>query len=217
MGSSPREQSKNALPGDKAKIESRDPLSANKVDAARGPATAATGATAPTPDAPVVQPLPDTGVEGSAPRPTAGEGNSVAVGPGAGIADKPADIKAALSDTASPLGKRSVYFEFDKFNIRPEDQALVEAHGRFLSEHRSVKIRIEGNCDARGSRELNLSLGQRRADSVKKALMLLGAQEKQIQSVSYGSEKPKATGTGEEAWAENRRSDINYPDFDPKP
>jgi peptidoglycan-associated lipoprotein len=71
-------------------------------------------------------------------------------------------------------------------------------------------VRIVGNCDERGSREYNLALGQRRADSVKKAMTLLGVPPKQIQTVSFGAEKPKAPGHDEEAWAENRRSDIVY-------
>ena len=74
-----------------------------------------------------------------------------------------------------------------------------------------MNLRIEGNCDERGSREYNLALGQRRADSVKRALTLLGVPADQIQTVSYGSEKPKATSHDEQAYAENRRSDLIYP------
>lgn len=219
-GSSPREQGAG-----KAKIESRDPLATpgdTPAGAAGGGSTAggdaagaksgtSTGAT----DAPVVQALPDTGVPATPAARPGGEGGTPA--PGAGIPDKAADIKAALADAAGPLGKRAIYYDFDAYAIRPDAQALVEAHGRFLAEHRDVKVRIEGNCDERGSRELNLALGQRRADAVKKALMLLGATDKQIQTVSYGAEKPRNKGSGEDAWAENRRSDIIYPDYDPKP
>jgi peptidoglycan-associated lipoprotein len=124
------------------------------------------------------------------------------------------DPASMLKDPGSPLSKRSIYYDFDAYNIKEEFQTLVEAHGKFLLEHKDFKMRIEGNCDERGSREYNLALGQRRADSVKKAMTLLGVPAKQIQTVSYGSEKPKALGHDEEAWAENRRSDIVYPGID---
>jgi len=124
------------------------------------------------------------------------------------------DPVSLLKDPASPLSKRSIYYDFDAYNIKGEFQSLVEAHGKFLLEHKDFKVRIEGNCDERGSREYNLALGQRRADSVKKAMTLLGVPAKQIETVSYGSEKPKALGHDEEAWAENRRSDIVYPSVD---
>jgi peptidoglycan-associated lipoprotein len=124
------------------------------------------------------------------------------------------DPASMLKDPGSPLSKRSIYYDFDAYNIKVEFQTLVEAHGKFLLEHKDFKIRIEGNCDERGSREYNLALGQRRADSVKKALTLLGVPAKQIQTVGFGSEKPKALGHDEEAWAENRRSDIVYPSIE---
>jgi peptidoglycan-associated lipoprotein len=88
---------------------------------------------------------------------------------------------------------------------------VVEAHAKFLTEHADIKIAVQGNCDERGSREYNLALGQRRADSVKRAMVLLGVTEKQIESVSFGAEKPVAFGQDEESWAKNRRSDMVYP------
>jgi len=120
------------------------------------------------------------------------------------------DVASVLKDPGSPLAKRSVYYDFDMYNIREEFQPSIEAHGKFLVEHKELRVRVEGNCDERGSREYNLALGQRRADAVKRALTLLGVTPKQIETVSFGSEKPKATGSNEEAWAENRRSDIVY-------
>jgi peptidoglycan-associated lipoprotein len=120
------------------------------------------------------------------------------------------DVASMLKDPGSPLSKRSVYYDFDMYNIREEFQPSIEAHAKFLVEHKELRVRIEGNCDERGSREYNLALGQRRADSVKRALTLLGVTPKQIETVSFGSEKPRATGSNEEAWAENRRSDIVY-------
>ena len=91
---------------------------------------------------------------------------------------------------------------------------MVEAHAKFLHEHKELRVRVEGNCDERGSREYNLALGQRRADSIKRAMTLLGVPPRQIETVSFGSEKPKAVGSNEEAWAENRRSDIVYVGID---
>jgi len=115
-----------------------------------------------------------------------------------------------LNDPNSLLAKRSIYYDFDKSQIKDEFKPLIQAHAGYLTDHRATKVRIEGNCDERGSREYNLALGQRRADSVKAALKLLGAAEDQIDTVSWGEEKPKATGHDEAAWAENRRSDIVY-------
>src|ERR671938_62269 len=86
----------------------------------------------------------------------------------------------------------------------------MQAHSKFLLAHRELKLRVEGNCDERGSREYNLALGQRRADSVKRALSLLGVPNKQITAASFGSGKPKARGHNDADWAQNRRSDLIY-------
>ena len=115
-----------------------------------------------------------------------------------------------LTDPASILSKRSVYFEFDKYDIKDEYKALVEAHARYLRDNGQARMLIQGNADERGSREYNLALGQRRSDSVKRMLLLLGAKEDQIEAVSLGEEKPKAEGHDEAAWAQNRRGDILY-------
>ena len=121
------------------------------------------------------------------------------------------DAKSMLQDPSSPIAKRSVYYDFDRYDIREEFNPLVEAHANFLTENKALKIRVEGNCDERGSTEYNLALGQRRADSVKRALTVLGVPANRIEAVSYGEEKPKATGQDEDSYAENRRSDIVYP------
>lgn len=115
-----------------------------------------------------------------------------------------------LKDPNNILSKRSVYFDFDKYAVKPEYRALVEAHAKYLASHPELSIRIEGNADDRGSREYNLSLGQKRAVAVKSAANLLGVPDKQIETISYGEEKPKATGEDEASWAENRRADIVY-------
>ena len=115
-----------------------------------------------------------------------------------------------LTDPASPLSKRSVYFDFDSFVVKTEFQGLVEAHGKFLVGNPGRRLVIEGNADERGSREYNLALGQKRAEAVKSRLRLLGAAEAQIETVSFGEEKPVATGSDEASWAQNRRADLNY-------
>ena len=116
--------------------------------------------------------------------------------PEARLSAKPlTDPASMVKDPASPLSKRSVYYDFDMYNIREEFQPMVEAHAKFLVEHKELRVRVEGNCDERGSREYNLALGQRRADSVKRAMTLLGVPAKQIETVSFGAEKPKATGS----------------------
>lgn len=115
-----------------------------------------------------------------------------------------------LHDPNSILAKRSIYFDFDKSNIKPEFHPLVEAHAGYLTGHASATIRIEGNCDERGSREYNLALGQRRADSLRKAMVLLGVSDTRIETISWGEEKPRAMGHNEAAWSQNRRDDIIY-------
>jgi peptidoglycan-associated lipoprotein len=117
---------------------------------------------------------------------------------------------AALKDPNNILSKRSVYFDFDKFDVKPEYRPLVEAHAKFLRDNPSAKMLVQGNADERGSREYNVGLGQRRSDAVKKMLTLLGAREDQIEAVSLGEEKPVCTGHTEDCWAKNRRDDMLY-------
>jgi peptidoglycan-associated lipoprotein len=115
-----------------------------------------------------------------------------------------------LNDPTGTLAKRSVYFEFDKSQVKSEYQGLIEAHGRYLVDHAARQIKIEGNCDERGGREYNLALGQRRADAVRERLELVGVPGARVETISFGKEKPKATAHDESAWAENRRADIVY-------
>ncbi len=121
-----------------------------------------------------------------------------------------AAAKDPVNDPASILSNRSVYFDFDSFAIRDEFKAVVEAHGKFLSSNPNRKVIIQGHTDERGGSEYNLALGQKRAEAVRRALGLAGAKESQMEAVSFGKEKPKATGSSEEAWAQNRRADIVY-------
>lgn len=115
-----------------------------------------------------------------------------------------------LTNPKSILSKRSVYFDYDKFEVKAEYKDLVAAHAKFLANNRQFKMLVQGNTDERGSREYNLALGQKRADALKKMLVLLGAREDQVESVSLGEEKPKNEGQSEAAFAENRRGDMLY-------
>jgi peptidoglycan-associated lipoprotein len=115
-----------------------------------------------------------------------------------------------FTDPNNPLSKKSVFFDFDSFTVKSEYQPVVEAHGKYLGSTRNRRVVVEGNTDERGSREYNLALGQRRADAVKQRLMLLGATDTQVESVSFGEERPRSQGSNEEAWAQNRRADIVY-------
>ncbi|ATE61320.1 peptidoglycan-associated lipoprotein Pal [Thauera sinica] len=117
---------------------------------------------------------------------------------------------AALTDPNNILSKRSVYFDFDSFVIKSEAKPLIEAHARFLVQNPQMKMLIQGNTDERGSREYNLALGQKRADAVKQALLLLGAKEGQTESVSLGEEKPRCEEASESCFAQNRRGDMLY-------
>ena len=125
-----------------------------------------------------------------------------AVGTGAGA--------NPLRDPNNILSKRSVYFDFDSFVVKDEYRPLVEAHARYLQSHRNARMTVQGNTDERGSREYNIALGQKRADAVKRMMVLLGAGDTQIETTSFGEERPKNPGHDESAWAENRRDDIVY-------
>ncbi|MGZ8154015.1 MAG: peptidoglycan-associated lipoprotein Pal [Burkholderiales bacterium] len=115
-----------------------------------------------------------------------------------------------LKDPANILSRRSVFFDYDSNVVKEEFKPVVSAHAGFLSKNRNRRVTIQGNTDERGSREYNIALGQRRADAVKQMMTLLGAPSAQIETVSFGEEKPRQQGSNEQAWAENRRADILY-------
>jgi len=116
--------------------------------------------------------------------------------------------KGSATDGDRPDLKRSVYYEFDQYDVKPEYRALVETHARWLLANPKGRLTIEGNTDERGSREYNVALGQRRAESVTRLMVLMGVKPEQIEAVSFGKEKPRAGGHDETAWAQNRRSDF---------
>ena len=128
------------------------------------------------------------------------------------VTDRITTVTAPGNDelTTGVLAKRSVYFDLDSYEVKGEYRTIVEAHANFLRKNPVRKVVIEGNTDERGSREYNLSLGQKRAEAVKKMLVLLGVPDAQLEAVSFGEEKPKALGKDDAAYAENRRGDLSY-------
>ena len=130
-------------------------------------------------------------------------------GAASGVA--PVSVDPNAMTAAGPVGvARIVYFDFDSYTIKPEFQALIDGHARFLKASPQRRIAIEGHTDERGGREYNLALGQKRSEAVRRALTLLGVSDSQIEAVSFGKEKPAAQGTGEDVWAQNRRAEIVY-------
>ena len=132
-------------------------------------------------------------------------GSSVGKGGVTGV-----DIGQKSLTTDSPAGPRIVYFDYDSFVVKPEFQAVVESNARFIRADKNRRVAVEGHTDDRGGREYNLALGQKRAESVRNALVLLGIADAQIEAVSYGKEKPLVAGADEAAMAKNRRAEIHY-------
>ncbi len=126
------------------------------------------------------------------------------------VAPKTDQLPNALKDPNNILSKRSIFYDYDKYDVKDEYKPLLQAHARYLAQNRNAKMLIQGNADERGSREYNIALGQKRADGVKKLLQLMGVQESQVESVSLGEEKPRCTETTEACYSQNRRSDMLY-------
>lgn len=159
-----------------------------------------------------VDPAPSaaTAVPKAAPAP-APQPAQPATAPVQAAAAAPKALPAYLDPGSDISTKRSVFFDFDRSMIKPEYAALIDRHGRYLVTNPALAIRVEGNTDERGSAEYNLALGQRRAQSVAKALALVGVKDSQMEVVSWGEERPKASGHDEASWSQNRRVDLQYP------
>jgi len=123
----------------------------------------------------------------------------------------PVNSSSADAGLAGPLNAAKViYFDYDSYIVKPESQATIEAHAQYLKANQRSKVSLEGHTDERGSREYNLALGQKRADAVRQSLTLLGVSAAQIESVSFGEEKPAVAGSDEAAYAKNRRAEFFY-------
>ncbi len=178
-------------------------LLASLLIACSGTGDNTTGATAETADASVAS-------AGASDKPVSG----VKIGAlGSGVDPATAGRTATMASLTDPnhiLSDRAIYFDFDSYVIKADHVPMVEAHAAFLKANGQMRMLIQGNADERGSREYNLALGQKRAEAVKRALVLLGANDAQIESVSLGEEKPRCTEQTESCWSENRRSDMLY-------
>ncbi|HEY4645097.1 MAG TPA: peptidoglycan-associated lipoprotein Pal [Steroidobacteraceae bacterium] len=108
------------------------------------------------------------------------------------------------------MAQRVIYFDFDNADIRPEYREVLANHAQYAATNPSMKVRLEGHADERGSREYNIGLGERRAQAVRRALMLQGTGDAQLVTVSYGEERPAESGSDEAAWAKNRRVELVY-------
>jgi len=148
----------------------------------------------------------DDGIEGGAPVSEGGAGGGTATG-----ADLPGAYQGdPLNDPASPLANRTIYFEFDSSDIRPEYRDVITAHAEYMAANPNVTVTIEGHCDERGSREYNIALGERRANAVRDLMRLMGPSDLQLQTISYGEERPVAFGHDEASWSQNRRVELVY-------
>ena len=121
------------------------------------------------------------------------------------------NVSPPVAESIDPLKDFSVYFDLDQYTVDDKQIPVVQRHANYMKQNPAKRASIQGNTDERGSREYNLSLGQKRAEAVKKLLVTMGAKESQIEAVSFGEEKPKDPGHDEAAWSKNRRSDITYP------
>lgn len=152
-------------------------------------------------------------------QPTADAAPAAAPTPSAeSTADTGADVSGSAlatdprKDPSSPLATRSIYFDYDSYVVKDEYRSVLEAHAGYLKSNSDARLILQGNADERGSREYNLALGQKRAEAVRKALAVLGVNNGQLEAISFGEEKPRATGSNEQAYAENRRADVVYGD-----
>ena len=143
----------------------------------------------------------DAAADGAA---TGAESEGIGLGDGGALSASP------LDDPASPLSKRTIYFEFDSSQVPAESLDLITAHGKYLAEHPQQRVRVEGHADERGSREYNVALGERRAKAVERLLRFQGVSDDQLEVVSFGEELPVAFGHDEAAWRLNRRVELVY-------
>ena len=140
-----------------------------------------------------------TGLDGS----DSGDGTAIVDG-------APMTAAALLEQSEGALANRIIYFEYDSAKLTSESIEILESHGNFVAGNGEVSVRLEGHADERGSREYNIALGDRRAQSVRRVLLFQGASSDQVETVSYGEEKPAVSGQDEESWSKNRRVELIY-------
>jgi peptidoglycan-associated lipoprotein len=126
------------------------------------------------------------------------------------IADDSLSVQQMLDEPDSPLSTRVIYFDYDSAKVSDDSLATLEAHGNFIASNGNVSLRLEGHTDERGSREYNIALGDRRAQSVRRILLFQGASSDQLDTISYGEERPAVLGHDNSAWSKNRRVELVY-------
>ncbi len=197
-----------------ADAKSSDAAAVSAKQAAAQPDAAAKGATKPTEKVETRGvAAPDTQVkslDGSQPGAKGPDGKPIGVAGQNGAAGQAGMTVLDPRNPASPLAQRRILFDYDSSAIRDEYRSLLESHAQYLKKEKAAKTILQGHADERGSREYNLALGQRRAESVYKALNLLGVPDAQMEAVSLGEEKPVSEGHDEEAWRQNRRTESLY-------
>lgn len=154
---------------------------------------------------------PDEGIGTTIPSGQDGASTAGAAGGGVGDASSLPGGGSGYDLDAAVGAENIVYFDFDSSEIRPEYAGVIASHGRRLAANPGLRLRLEGHTDERGSREYNIALGERRAQAVRRALLLQGATDGQLTTVSYGEERPAVEGSGEEAYAKNRRVELRAP------
>ncbi len=154
----------------------------------------------------------DVPVETRSGTPAASAGAGAGANAGGASQSRVTPVDLANKDGANALAnaQRVVYFDFDSFVVKDEYRSTVETYAKALGTDRKKHLAIEGHTDERGGREYNLALGQKRAEAVARSMTLLGATDSQVEAVSFGKERPAATGNDEAAWAKNRRAELNY-------
>lgn len=156
-------------------------------------------------------PLGDTGAPVESRTPGAGSGTAGAGTAGSGESRvTPVDLTKGAANDANSVAARTVYFDFDSYVVKDEYRPLIDRFAKSLVADRTKHLQVEGHTDDRGGREYNLALGQKRAEAVAKSLALLGAASTQVEAVSFGKERPAATGDDEDARAKNRRAELIY-------
>lgn len=166
-------------------------------------------------------PLAGGGLDNGAAEPAAGDGQQpIMDGSATPIAGSDTEASALIENTLtaqqmleqqdSPIASRVIYFDYDSAKVNDESMALLEAHGDFIASNGNVNVTLTGHSDERGSREYNIALGDRRAQSVRRILLFQGASTDQLESVSYGEERPAVLGHEEAAWSKNRRVELEY-------
>lgn len=126
------------------------------------------------------------------------------------IADESLTVQQMLDEPDSPLSSRVIYFDYDSAKVTDDSMAILEAHGNFIASNGNVSVRLEGHADERGSREYNIALGDRRAQSVRRILLFQGTSSEQLETISYGEEQPAEIGHDDSAWSKNRRVELVY-------